>query len=88
LDERRLGCVTLAKRQLETLRVDVAELESRQIAAVRERLAAAALLAPDQPAAAGAVYQAIIDLYGNDSWAAELVAEARTQTEKLNAAHE
>ena len=48
--------------------------------------ATAARLAPQQPEAARDICSAIIKLYQGDAWAADVVAEARTQLDTLNAA--
>jgi serine/threonine protein kinase len=84
--ERRAGCVALAQRQLDSLREDVAQLETREIAAVRERLATAAKLSASQPATAREMYRAVITLYNGQPWAAEIVSEAHAALNKLDAA--
>ena len=86
--ERRLGCVALAKRQIESLREEVAKLEARQLASLQERLVAAAKQSRDQPESARGMYEAIVELHADDAWAAEAVGEARQQLEKMNAADE
>jgi hypothetical protein len=73
----------MAERQLVQLREDVAKLSHRQLAALRDRLAAADALAPNDPQQARDMYRAIIDLYGDRPWAALVVAEARAKLEKL-----
>jgi hypothetical protein len=81
-DERRALCVQLAVRQLELLRDDLTRQVPRQLAAVRERLAAADRLAETDPRLAAEMYRAIIDLYGDRAWAAEVVAEAQQRLEE------
>ena len=73
----------LARRQLELLRGDVAKLTARQIADIRERIAAADALAAKDPAAAKAMLQAVVDLYGDEPWATDVVAEAKAHLGKL-----
>jgi serine/threonine-protein kinase len=77
---RRIQCVKLAEQQLTTLRENVA----RQLAAIRERLAAAAQLSAGDPSRARDMYQAVVDLYGNQASASDAVAEARQQLVRLN----
>jgi len=84
-DERRAMCVELAKRQLAQLRGDFANLAARQIAEIRERLSAADALAADRPDEARDIYQAIINLYGDRPWAAEVVADVRHKLNSLSA---
>lgn len=84
--ERRAGCVALAQRQLDGLREDVAQLETREIAAVHERLATAAKLSASQPATAREMYRAVVTLYNGQPWAAEIVSEAHAALNKLDAA--
>jgi serine/threonine-protein kinase len=76
-DDRRLLCVQLAQRQLVRLREDASRLATRQLSAVRERLAIADRLAKKNPDEARPIYQAIVDLYGNEPWATAVVAEAK-----------
>lgn len=87
-DDRVAMCVELAKRQLAQLRNDVARLHARQLAALKERLVAADRLAAQQPAEARPIYQAIVDLYGNDAWADEVVRTARQKLEVRTQNHE
>ncbi len=82
-DSRRGKCVQLAQRQLVQLRSDFAKLTSSQMSAIRERLAAADLKAKTQPDQARQIYQAIVDLYGSEPWAASLVAEANQKIAAL-----
>jgi eukaryotic-like serine/threonine-protein kinase len=81
--KRRARCVQLAKKQLLTLRGDVDKQVSRQLVVIRERLAAAAQLRGHDPDRARDIYQAIVDLYGKDAWAADVVAEATRQVGRL-----
>jgi hypothetical protein len=76
-DDRRVKCVELAERQLAQLRTDVTELTTRELASIRERLAAADKLAKAEPDQARRIYQAIVELYGAEPWATAAVAEAK-----------
>jgi hypothetical protein len=68
--------VTLARRHLASLRASLARSAASQQSELRERLAAAARLAPSDPAAAAAIYRGIVLLYKDQPWAAEIVAQA------------
>jgi len=81
--DRRARCVQLAEQQLTTLRGDVAKQTSRQLAAIRERLDAAAIVADRDPRHGREMLQAIIDLYGKETWARKVVAEAERQMGSL-----
>lgn len=74
---RQAACVQLAKVQLERLKETLAQQSARQVASLQERLAAAETLASTDPEVAAAMYQAIVNLYQNEPWAAEIVTEAR-----------
>ena len=82
--ERRARCIQMAKQQLKTLRDE--KQVSRQLAVIRERLDTAAQLSVSDPRRASDMYQALIELYGKDAWAEEVVAEARQQIDRLAAA--
>jgi hypothetical protein len=81
--ERRARCVQLAKQQLTSLRDDLEKQVARQLGVIRERLTSAERIADLDPSRAREMLQAIIDLYGKESWAGEVVAEARKQIEGL-----
>jgi eukaryotic-like serine/threonine-protein kinase len=81
--ERRARCVQLAKQQLTSLRDDFDKQVARQLGVIRERLATAEKIADLDPSHAREMLQAIIDLYGKESWASEVVAQARKQIEGL-----
>jgi serine/threonine-protein kinase len=76
---RRIRCVQLARRQLESLRADIATLSAEQLASLRERITAADAIASDDLEQAREMYQAIIRLFGDKSWAESIVAEARAK---------
>jgi eukaryotic-like serine/threonine-protein kinase len=75
--------VQLANRRLGTLRHDLAKLQERQMATLRERIKAADDLSKTDSAAAAGMFQAIIDLHEADKWAAEVVALARARLAEL-----
>jgi serine/threonine-protein kinase len=78
---RQAASVQFARRLLERLRDTQAEQSARQVASLRERLTTAEDLSVTDPQGAAAMYRAIIDLYENDAWAAEIVADARRHIE-------
>lgn len=82
---RQAACVELAKRQSQRLRVELAKHAERQLADLEERLAVAEALSATDPAGAQAIYSAIVDLYQDQLWAEEIVAEARLRLENLPA---
>ena len=80
---RTAAIVQLAKRQLAQLRAELAKQRAAQLAAVRERLSTAEQLAPSDPKQAASMYQAMIDLYEHNSWADDVVREARGRLAEL-----
>jgi eukaryotic-like serine/threonine-protein kinase len=85
--DRRAACVRLAERQLKVLRQDVAKLHARQLVATQERLTAAERFAKNEPERAREIYRAIIDIYGERAWAADLVTEAQRRLRELSTAN-
>jgi hypothetical protein len=83
-DERVSAVVALAKRQLVALRGDVDKLHERQLASLRERLDVANELTRANVKEAADMYQAIIDLHGDDEWAKEIVEAAQKKLAELN----
>jgi hypothetical protein len=80
----RIGTIVeLAKRRIVTLQKDIAQEREVQLADIRERLGVAVQLIERDPPKAAAMFRAIIDLYEGESWAAEVVAEARGQLERI-----
>jgi serine/threonine-protein kinase len=77
--QRRAQCVHLAERQLAVIQEEIAKQTARHLASLRERMQIAAELSATEPAAAADVYRAIVELYGQAAWAADLVSEAREQ---------
>ena len=82
---RQAACVLLAKREIVRLRDGLAKQTASQLAAIRERLAAAEEISDTEPQRAEAIYRAIIDLHGKDTWADEVVTEARRRLDKMTA---
>jgi len=75
--------VQLAKQRLEGLHSDLTKLHERQLSALAERLEVAQQLSTTDSAKAAAMYRAIIDLHQSNTWANEVVAQARTRLEEL-----
>ena len=75
-------CLTLARRRLAQLRKEVEKHVPDQLAVLREHLAAADAMRQSEPGRARAMYQAVIELYGDKPWAAEPVGRARQAMEK------
>jgi hypothetical protein len=78
-NERTADVVQLAKRRIQSLQADVAKQRSQQLAAINERLTAAAHIQSTKPERAAAIYRAIISLHGSDDWAGDAVATARKE---------
>jgi serine/threonine-protein kinase len=70
--------VKLAKLQRKQLqkRINQYVVDGQRL--LEARLAKAAELAPDNPAAARKIYQGVVELYDEKPWAAELVRQAKT----------
>lgn len=81
-------CVQLAERQLAQLQTDYSKLTDRQLAAIQERLQAAEVLTKTEPIRARQIYSAIIELYGQQRWAADAVAAAKQKLEQLPTAND
>lgn len=75
--DRSALCVQLAERQLAQLQTDYNKLTNRQLAAIKERLQAAEVFSKTEPVRARQIYSAIIELYGQQPWAADAVALAK-----------
>jgi hypothetical protein len=75
-------CLMLAQKQVTRLDrlATVAETDARRL--VEKQLARAAALHPDDPATAERLRNAVIELYGNEPWAVELVDRARKSPEQ------
>ena len=74
-------CVELARQSSQRLKQVVAKMNSEERRAIRQQLERADKLAASDRAAAKQIWSGIVTLYGEQPWAEQLVAEART---KLN----
>lgn len=74
---------SLARRQITQLRQQQRDLQKRLLPAIEERLAAAAELRERDAAGARRMYQAVIELYAGEPWAADAVNRARGALEQL-----
>ncbi len=70
-------CVALARRQLELLRDPARALVQRQCRELHERLDRAEELLADDPQQALAIGRAVVSLYADKPWAADVVARAQ-----------
>lgn len=68
---------TLAERRLADIRQSAEAECAEQLPAVRERLSAAKRLEAEDPARARQMFAALVKLYGDRAWAADVVAEAQ-----------
>ena len=75
------NCLELAKRQLSNLGADIAVTAKEQGRWLDARLQQAAALQAKNPAAAQAIWKAVIELYGDKPWAAERVERAKKALE-------
>jgi hypothetical protein len=75
--------LTLAERELTKLRKSIGARAKEQLPMLRDRLLAAERLQATSPAEAAAMYRALIDLYVDQPWAAELIGEAREQLKSM-----
>jgi serine/threonine-protein kinase len=76
-------CLQIARRQIEALDAQLREHAALDAEVVRERLLQAARSARSDPEASRRIYRATIDLYGDQAWAADLVAQARRELSAL-----
>jgi len=82
-DATRQGLATLVNRQLEELQNSSQAKAERHLPYARSRLALAKKLSATEPEEANAVLAAIIELYGDQPWAAKVVAQAQELREQL-----
>jgi serine/threonine-protein kinase len=75
-------CLMLAKRRLEKLREEVDRLAKDQNATLKKRLDAADAMRAASADRAKAIYRAVVELYGEKPWAADVVRRAREALEK------
>jgi len=78
--------IELARRHLDRLHERLDKQAGAYQAVLQERLEHAQTLAAKDPAAARAMWQAIVELYADKSWAADVVAEARKGLAERHAA--
>jgi serine/threonine-protein kinase len=74
----------LAERELAKLQKAIDAKAKEQLPMLRDRLSAAERLQAESPDEAAAMYRALIDLYGEQPWAAELIAEARERLKSVD----
>ncbi len=76
--------VSLAKDRLSDLQPRLKKRHAQELTAMRERLTVADKLAASEPENAAKMYRAIVNIYGNQDWAKELVAQAQARLESLS----
>jgi serine/threonine-protein kinase len=79
-------CLELARRRLEQLRLEQDRALIDLLASVDERLNEAERYRESQPQRAATIYRALIELYGQKTWAASAVARARRALNELEPA--
>ncbi|QEG35322.1 serine/threonine protein kinase [Bythopirellula goksoeyrii] len=84
-DERRW--LVLARLELEKLRQLNEELAEELLPALSEQLRLAGTIAQRNPHRAAQMYRALVNLYGEQDWAAEVVAEAKQALADLTTNH-
>jgi hypothetical protein len=77
LTEEDRQWLVLARKELAKLAEKTSDEAKQQLPAVKERLAAAKVVARNHPEKAERMYRAIISLYDGEPWAAEAVSTAR-----------
>jgi len=82
--ERRDACLQLAAGRQRELKSVVADLAARERADLLEKLRLAKTLAVEKPQQAQEIYQAIVILYHDQSWANEIVEKAQAGLQALN----
>jgi len=73
----------LAHRKLEELRAQAAAAAATQLPELRERLAVAERLRSEQPATARSIARALVTLYADKPWAADVVQKAQALAASL-----
>ena len=81
--ERIANCLALARWQLAELEQETNRLAANDLDDLRARLAAAKVMAKEQPQRAKEICTAIVELYGRQSWSAPVVNEAQSLLEEL-----
>jgi serine/threonine protein kinase len=82
--ERRDACLQLAAGRQRELKLVVADLAAREREDLLEKLRLAKVLAVEEPQQAQEIYQAIVILYHDQSWANEIVEKAQAGLQALN----
>ena len=82
--ERHAACLQLAKGRQRELKSIVANLAARERPLLLARLRLAEELAAEEPQQAREIYQAIINLYHDQSWANEIVETAQARLQALD----
>jgi serine/threonine-protein kinase len=85
LNEDQRTCLTLAERELSKLKARIEKSAAEQLPAIRERARTARALEGSSPEKAAAMYRALIDLHGDDSWATPVIDQVKVQLEALDA---
>jgi len=80
-EERRW--LRLARQEAERLEEQLTAQADNLLPTLREQLSIAQRISSQHPAQAAQMYQAILELYGDQPWADSLVGEARTALEQL-----
>jgi hypothetical protein len=77
-------CLELARRKLVQLRSEVAQYAPQHLEDIERQLNRADQLADGEPEAARAMWQAVIELYGEKPWASEAVRRAEDSLARLS----
>jgi serine/threonine-protein kinase len=80
--KRQASCIELARRQYGRLQRQIAKQSTQQLEELRRQFELAEQLEREEPMQARRMYRAIIDLYGDEPWAAEIVAEVNKRLAK------
>jgi serine/threonine-protein kinase len=75
--------VVLAERQLGIMRKALAKQSAELLPALKQRLAAADKLEAENPERAARMYEALVDIYGDDPWANVVVEHAKARLKAL-----
>jgi len=79
---RNERCARLAQRQLDRLSAKYEQQNARARQELEEKISQARDLLTTNPERARSMFQAIIDLYGDEPWAADLVKQARAELKR------
>ncbi len=70
-------CVILAQRKLDKIQSEIKRVSDDQLRLIRRRLAEADEMRRKSPEKAADLYRAVLELYGDKPWAAEVVEQAK-----------